>query len=1098
MAETDPVTSVLHPPPKKKLKSVVSEYFEHRKDEQGILEDGYHISKKCSDNVATNGGNTSDMFPHVREHKISEVSLDVKADTNSAVNAPVLTGNTITGPVNIICSSYTAEHQNSTDTAKNRTQEQVIITETLGLQEFLISHKINMKENSESVFECMKEKKVDLNEIYTDLFITEGDMKAVNCEREIMNIDDAFRKTTKRSHDKHIKCNEIFQSLKTKKKKKMIILTKGLAGIGKTVSVQKLILDWAEGTDTANQDIDAMFVFPFREINQIKDNHISFHEFLLEFYPDMEKLEKTSVMKLTEGNVAFIFDGLDESRLSLDFKCRKLRSVEERSSVDEMIINLIRGDLLPSSLIWITSRPAAANQIHPKFVGLFTEVRGFTDQQKEEYFRKRIKDERQADEMIKHIKRSRSLYIMCHIPVFCWITASVFHDILIQNNEGNIDTTLTEMYIHFLLIQMNIKNQKYDEKDEEDYAKLLKSNKPIVLKLSKLAFEQLKKENIIFYEEDLKECDIDASEDSEYTGMIAEIFKKEYGLHKRKVFSFIHLSVQEFLAALHVFICYLTNNKKDLEFFNTRGRKITLNVILKKAIDKAMESERGHLDLFLRFLMGISMESSQKLLEGLLTRTEDTTDSITDTTQYIKRLQKNKRISDEAKVNLFYCLLELKDQSLYVRIQKYLHPDKSDSVIKLSDSMCTLMIYVLLMSENVLDEFNMNRYDTRDKKRLVPAVRCCRRALLSGCNLTAESCEVLASAFQSSKCPLIELDLSNNDLKDSGVKLISDALKTHNCQLVILRLSWCNVTAECCESLSSCLQSSNSLRELDLSNNDLKDSGVKLISDALKTHNCQLHTLSLSGCMVSDEGCCYLASALNSNPSHLRELDLSYNHPQHSALQLLSDKLNDPNYTLNKLNVSHGGERRITSGPRKYVCDLSLDPNTANTKLKLSEENRKITHVRKRQSYSDHQDRFDDVPQVLCRESLTGRCYWEAEWTESDVVISVSYKSINRKGTSDDSMFGHNVKSWSLECSDDGITAWHNDKETVIDDSSCVCKRVGVYVDCSAGTLSFYSVSDTHTLTHLHTYNTTFTEPLYAGFRVLENSSLSLCDINSL
>ncbi|KAA0721505.1 NACHT, LRR and PYD domains-containing protein 4E NALP-epsilon [Triplophysa tibetana] len=967
--------------------------------------------------------------------------------------------------------------------------KKVIITETLGLQEFLRSHKIYMKENSKRIFEGKKENEADLNEIYTDVFITEGDMQEVNCEREILKIDDAFKNTTKTSQDKHIKCNEIFQSLRNKKK---IILTKGVAGIGKTVSVQKLILDWAEGT--ANQDVDAMFLFPFREMNQIKDKHISFHEFLQEFYPEIKKLEKTTVIKLTEEcNVAFIFDGLDESRLSLNFKSRKL-SVEERSSVDEMIINLIRGDLLPSSLIWITSRPAAANQIPSKFVGLFTEVRGFTDLQKEEYFRKRIKDKSQADEMIKHIKRSRSLYIMCHIPVFCWITATVLHDILIQNNEENIDTTLTEMYIHFLLIQMNMKNQKYDEEDEEDYIKLLKFNKTNLLKLAKLAFEQLKKENIIFYEKDLKECDIDVSEDSEFSGMIAEIFKKESVLHKTKVFSFIHLSVQEFLAALHVFICYMTNNMKDLEFFITpkQDTKISLHDILKKAIDKAMRSKRGHLDLFLRFLMGLSLESSQKLLEGLLTRTEDTRDSITKTTQYIQQLQDHYNISDEASVNLFYCLLELKDQSLYQRIQKYLHPDDSDSVIKLSSSMCTLMIYVLLMSENVLDEFNVNRYDVRDKKRLVPAVRCCRRALFSGCGLTAESCEVVSSALQSSECPLRELDLSNNHLKDSGVKLISDALKNTKCQLHTLRLSWCHVTEECCVSLSSCLQSSSSLRELDLSNNDLKDSGVKLISDALNTHNSklqklrlsgcnlsakccvslssclqsssslgeldlsnndlkdsgvklisdalnthnsqlhtlrlslchvteeccvslssclqsssslreldlsnndlkdsgvklisdalnthnsqlhtlrlsgcmvtdegcrslasalssqsshlreldlsnndlkdsgvklisdalnthnsQLHTLRLSGCMVTDEGCCSLASALSSQSSHLRELDLSYNHPQHTTQQLLSHTRNDPNYTI---NVSHGGERRITAGLHKYTHTLT-------------------------------------------------------------------------------------------------------------------------------------------------------------------------------
>ncbi|KAA0721522.1 NACHT, LRR and PYD domains-containing protein 4E NALP-epsilon [Triplophysa tibetana] len=819
--------------------------------------------------------------------KMSKVSVDVKADTSSAVNAPVLTGNDFRGPVTIICGSNTAEQQNSTE---KLTQEQ----ENLGLKEFLRSHKIYMKENSKRIFEGMKEKEANLNEIYTDVFITEGDMKEVNREREILKIDDAFKNTTKTSQDNHIKCSEIFQSLTDKKK---IILTKGIAGIGKTVSVQKLILDWTEGT--ANQDVDAMFLFPFREMNQIKDKHISFHEFLLKFYPEI----KINVIKLTEKyKVAFIFDGLDESRLNLDFECRKL-SVEERSSVDEMIINLIRGDLFPSSLIWITSRPAAANQIPFKFVGLFTEVRGFTDQQKEEYFRKRIKDKSQADEMIKHIKRSRSLYIMCHIPVFCWITATVLHDILIQNNEENIDTTLTEMYIHFLLIQMKMKNQKYNERTLRERSKLFESNKTIILKLAKLAFEQLKKENIIFYEEDLEECDIDVSEESEYTGMIAEIFKKEYGLHETKVFSFIHLSVQEFLAALHVFICYMTNNMKDLEFFITpeQDTKISLHDILKEAIDKAMESERGHLDLFLRFLMGLSLESSQKLLKGLLTRTEDTRDSITETTQYIQQLQ-DEWISDEASVNLFYCLLELKDQSLYQRIQKYLHPDDSDSVIELSSSMCTLMIYVLVMSENVVDEFNMNRYDVEDKKRLVPAVRCCRRALFSGCGLTAESCEVVSSALQSSECPLRELDLSKNDLKDSGVKLISDALNTHNCQLHTLRLSGCNLTEECCVSLSSCLQSSSSLRELDLSNNDLKDSGVKLISDALNTHNFQLHTLRLSGCHVTEECCVSLSSCLQSSSS-LRELDLSNNDLKDSGVKLISDALNTHNCQLHTLRL---------------------------------------------------------------------------------------------------------------------------------------------------------------------------------------------------
>uniref|UniRef100_A0A673I9Q6 B30.2/SPRY domain-containing protein n=1 Tax=Sinocyclocheilus rhinocerous TaxID=307959 RepID=A0A673I9Q6_9TELE len=336
-----------------------------------------------------------------------------------------------------------------------------------------------------------------------------------------------------------------------------------------------------------------------------------------------------------------------------------------------------------------------------------------------------------------------------------------------------------------------------------------------------------------------------------------------------------------------------------------------------------------------------------------------------------------------------------------------------------------------------------------------------------------------SSALQSSNSVLRELDLSNNDLQDSGVKLLSDGLKSSHCRLNILRLSICNLTAQSCESLSSALQSSNSvLRELDQSNNDLQDSGVKLLSDGLKCPNCQLEILRLSGCMVTEEGCGYVSSALSSNPSHLRELDLSYNHPEDSGVKLLSEKLEDPNCSLDKLNVDHGGESRITAGLKKYACFLTLDPNTANTKLILSEENRKVTGVDEEQPYPDHPDRFDDVYQVLCRERVCGRCYWEIEWS-GFVEISVSYKSISRKGSGDECVFGNNDQSWSLYCSRSRYSFRHNNIWTALPVKS-ISSRIGVFVDHSAGTLSFYSVSDTMSL--IHTVQTTFTQPLYPGF----------------
>uniref|UniRef100_A0A673J997 NACHT domain-containing protein n=1 Tax=Sinocyclocheilus rhinocerous TaxID=307959 RepID=A0A673J997_9TELE len=830
------------------------------------------------------------------------------------------------------------------------------------LQHFIKTHKTNMKKKAEYSFEGDKENDTDLMAVYTELFITEGDMKDVNQEHEILKIDDVFK--SKKTQDKPIKCNDIFTELRKNKEKKTV-LTKGVAGIGKTVSVHKFILDWAEGK--ANQDIDCVFLLPFREINLMTNEDFSLHELLLEFYPELKDLEKSKLYK--ECKLAFIFDGLDESLLSLNFKSRLLNNVEKKSSVDVLFTNLVKGNLLPSALVWVTSRPAAANQIPRRYVGLFTEVRGFTDQQKEEYFRKRITDETQASRIISHIKMSRSLYIMCHIPVFCWITASVLENILIENNDEKISTTLTEMYIHFLLIEMNMKNQKYDEQEERECIKLLYSNRTMILKLAKLAFEQLKKERIVFYEKDLKACGINVSKDSEFTGMIAEIFKKEHGIFEKKVFYFVHLSVQDFLAAVHVFLCYLNKNMQELQFFFDEPKQnVTLEELLQKAYDKAMKSERGHLDWFL-----------QNLLEGLITHTEDTTESIRQTTEYIKRVKNKYGISGEASVNLFYCLLELKDHSLYEEIQRYLssdaHPGRD-----LSSSMCTVLTYILLMSEKVLDEFDPKRFTSSqaDHKKLVPAVRSCRKALFDGCGLDEA----------------------------------------------------------CCETLSSALQSSNSyLTELGLSNNHLQDSGVKLLSDGLKSSHCQLKTLRLSGCMVTEEGCGYVSSALSSNPSHLRELDLSYNHPGDSGVKLISEKLEDPHCKLDKHNVDHGGESRITAGLMKYACFLTLDPNT---ELSLSEENRTVIHVEEKQSYPDHPDRFDFYSQVLCRESVCGRCYWEIEWSGEYVSIS--------------------------EC------LW------IIVQELCP------------------STASLDTMSLIHTVQTTFTQPLYPGFGVdYSGTSVKLC-----
>ncbi|XP_056623809.1 NACHT, LRR and PYD domains-containing protein 3-like [Triplophysa dalaica] len=1015
------------------------------------------------------------------------------------------------------------------------------------LQRVKDKHKSIMKNKYESLFEGIKaqENQTLLKRIYTQLYIIEGESEGVNEEHEVLHMEKKPRRTQD-LQDTPIYCNDIFKPQSHQRDKIKSVLTKGIAGIGKTVSVHKFILDWAEGT--ANQDVDFMFLLPFRELNLIREHRYSLHKLLLDFHPELQDVDSKIY---EECKVVFIFDGLDESRMTLMFSdSEKVSDVTDTSSVAVLMSNLMKGDLLPSALIWITSRPAAANQIPSKYITRVTEIQGFNDAQKEEYFRKRISDEHQASRIMSHIRRARSLHIMCHIPVFCWISSTVLQNILTQDHSEEIPKTLSEMYIHFLLIQMKMKNEKYDpERDPE-------INREVIVKLAEVAFKQLMKGNVMFYEEDLRECGIDITDASLYSGICTEIFKEESVIHQRKIYSFIHLTVQEFLAAFFLFYSHAVNDeqlfwyKKNDDCEGGSLEEISpCESLIRGAIDEALESKSGHLDLLLRFLLGISLESNQRLLQDLLTHTVDTSQTIKNTTQHIKEKIKLENLSSERSINLFLCLSEVNDQTLYREIEEFVRSDKH-SEKKLSAAHCSAIAYMLQMSEEVMDEFDPKKYNTTQegRRRLVPAVNNCTRALLSGCNLNVESCKIissalqssecplreldvsnndlqdsgvkliydalkktnchlqilrlagcsltadccesLSSALQSSKCPLRDLDVSNNDLQDSGVKLISDALKNTNCHLQILRLSMCSLTAECCESLSSALQSSECpLRDLDVSNNDLQDSGVKLISDALKNTNCHLQILRLSGCMVTDEGCCYLASALSSNPSHLRELDLSYNHPQHSTLQLLAYQ-DDPNYTLNKLNVKDGSEFMMKAGLQKYARDLTLDPNTANPHLMLSEENRKVTYVIEKQPYPYHPDRFKGFKQVLCGESLSGRCYWEAEFTwKADIFVT--YKSIGRKERSGECECGINVNSWSLYCSDGGFTASHNNKITDVCVPSPLSNRVGVYVDGPAGTVSFYSVSDTHTLTHLHTFNTTFTEALYAGFRVYD--SVLLC-----
>ncbi|XP_039907617.1 NLR family CARD domain-containing protein 3-like isoform X4 [Simochromis diagramma] len=919
--------------------------------------------------------------------------------------------------------------------------------------------KCTMKKRFQCVFEGIAKagNPTLLNQIYTELYITEGGTAEVNDQHEVRQIETASRKLDK--PERTIRQEEIFKASPERDEPIKTVLTKGVAGIGKTILTQKFTLDWAE--DKTNQDIHFIFPFTFRELNVMKEEKFSLVELTHHFFTETKD---AGICSFEDFKVLFIFDGLDECRLPLDFqKTEVLTDITKSTSVEVLLTNLIKRKLLPSARLWITTRPAAANQIPHQYVDMVTEVRGFTEQQKEQYFKKRFQDKKLAIKIISHIKTSRSLYIMCHIPIFCWITATVLEDVLKTRQGGQLPKNLTEMYIYFLVVQAKVKKVKYDGGAETDPHWSPESRK-MVESLGKLAFNQLQKGNLIFYESDLTECGIDIRVASVYSGVFTQIFKEERGLYQDKVFCFVHLSVQEFLAALHVHLTFFCSElnllEKQTPSKKYESRESAETHLYQSAVDSALQSPNGHLDLFLRFLLGLSWETNQALLQGLLTKTRSSSVTIQKTVEYIKN-NISDNLSAEKSINLFHCLNELNDHSLVEEIQQSLNSG-SLSRDELSPAQWSALVFILLSSEKDLNVFDLKKYSPSEEGllRLLPVVKSSKKALMSGCNLSEKSCEGLSSILSS--------------------------------------------------------QSSH-LRELDLSNNNLNVWGVKKLSAGLESPHCKLETLCLSGCLITEEGCASLALAIHSNPSsHLRQLDLSYNHTGDGGKLLLCG-LEDPLRRLETLSLEPVGVEWLMPGLRKFLhlgthpashtalimtswsfisnsCQLTIDTNTVNRKLQLCDNNRKATHLKEDQSYPDHPDRFERS-QLLCNNGLTGRCYWEVEWT-GRVDIAVSYKGIRRKGDTNHSWLGRNDQSWCLGCFHDGYSLCHNNSVTFsrLPSSSSVSNRVAVYLDAAAGTLSFYRVSS-DSLNHIHTFNTAFTEPLYPGFGLQNDTSLTICDL---
>ncbi|XP_067293004.1 NACHT, LRR and PYD domains-containing protein 14-like [Pseudorasbora parva] len=710
------------------------------------------------------------------------------------------------------------------------------------------------------------------------------------------------------------------------------VLMKGASGMGKTVTMQKLILDWAE--EKSNPDIEYVLLIPFQKLNIIRETvkECSFMELLQQCF------ENTQHLKPDSDRIMLIFDGLHEFKLPLDFQnTTSITDPNKQASVTDLLINLIKGYLLPNAQIWITSRHAAAHQIPAEYIDRVTEILGFDDQKKEEYFRKSISDQIVANKVISHIQKSPRINSMCYSPDYCRIIAAITEKI-ISAGGSDFPKTLTQMYSRFLLAQSEPNRER----------------KETIIALGKIAFDLLVNGSSLF-------CD-------DTYGLGVERVKASSSIIKvideqRKSFCFMNRRTQEFLAALYV--TEIINGGNAVHLSDLTSLKLefgeqsftdydSLQQVLNIALQKPM-------DLFFCFLLGLTLESSQRALKGFLTQRSSSSSS-QEIIQHIKTMIMNSSSENAVESSLLFdALRELDDSYLIHQIKTHLK----------SPAEFSATMFVLLNPEEQLDHIKSPQ---SEELKLRPVVK--------------TSGEHQLRSLRSNPSHLRELDLSGNTLGASGVKLLSDLLKDPQCKLEKLGLRSCHISDRGYAFLSLALRSNSSLRELDLSENDIKDSGMMQLSDLLEHPQCKLQKLWLRSCHISDKGYAVLSSALRSNPS-LRELDLSGNNISQLGVKMLSALLADPQCKLEKL-----GLRSCHTSDGGYAdLSLALRSNLSLRELDLSENN--ITESGMKQLLNHPQCKLQKLVLRSC--NISRSSYYELS---SGLRSNPSLKELDLSGNS--------------------------------------------------------------------------------------------------
>ncbi|XP_035034015.1 NLR family CARD domain-containing protein 3 isoform X1 [Hippoglossus stenolepis] len=499
---------------------------------------------------------------------------------------------------------------------------------------------------------AVQEEKRPFDDIFTDLYITSTCDNGPNIEHEVMTIE---KLDSNRNAEKRLSTKDIFTPERPEDSNTKLLLMTGVAGSGKSMAVRRLVLDWIEGR--SHQHVSFLFPLPFRELKQFEDSTASFLEIIQKLYPESKKLRDEDY-RCEDCKIMFVFDGLDEYNGKLDFENTMLLSDHtEPTTLNVIVVNLLRGRLLYRGLFLVTSRPQVKPCIPWDTHYDEIEVRGFCDPEKEAFFKRRFKDPDQAARVIAYIKSFRTLCIMCHLPLFCSLVADECYRIFREQGTGaELPRSITYLYTKLVLVLTRqhriLRAPDLSLEEERDF----------LMKLGELAFHMLEEGQFKITRSNWKHTGINDKEAVINSGLCTQYITKPHVLFHENVLSFIHPTVQEYLAALYVFLSFRNHGKNVVEqqlrgkLKMFKGHKVM--ELYKSAVDRSMLSEDGKMDIFLRFLLGMERKPNLELLQPLCASSVKWPTVIEETATLIrKRIRENKYPCRND--NLQHCLEEL-------------------------------------------------------------------------------------------------------------------------------------------------------------------------------------------------------------------------------------------------------------------------------------------------------------------------------------------------------------------------------------------------------------------------------------------------------